>query len=88
MSERFVRVFQPAGPVEIAQVRMALDGSGIPYFLDNEHYMTATGVPFALGVMQVSVLVPEELAEEATELLRDWFDVEGGPEGADSGPAA
>lgn len=70
---RFVRVFQPAGPVEIAQARLALEGSGIPFYLDNENYMAATGVPFSIGVMQVFVMVPEDRAAEAAELLRDWF---------------
>jgi len=39
----------------------------------NENYMSATGVPFALGAMEVAVLVPEDRAAEATELLREWF---------------
>jgi len=72
-ASRFVRVYQPAGPVEIAQVRMALEGAEIPYYINNENYMSATGVPFALGAMEVAVLVPEDRAAEATELLREWF---------------
>ena len=83
MTSRFVRVFQPAGPVEVAQARLALEGSGIPFYINNENYMTVTGVPFALGVMQVFVLVPEDRAEEAAELLRDWFG-EADPAGPDS----
>lgn len=70
---RFVQVYRPAGPVEIAQVKVALDGAEIPYYINNENYMSATGVPFALGAMEVYVLVPEDRAAEATELLREWF---------------
>ena len=70
----FVPVYQPAGPVEIAQTRLALEGAGIPYYLNNENYMSATGLPFALGAIEVLVFVPEDRAEEAAELLKDWFE--------------
>lgn len=68
-----MRVFQPATVLQIAEAKMALEGSGIPYFIHNENYMAATGVPFSLGAMQAFVLVPEDRAEEAVELLNDWF---------------
>lgn len=69
----FVRVFQPSGVVEIAQAKMAMVGSGIPYYMENEHFLTAQGMPFSLGAMEVFVLVPEDRAVEARELLQDWF---------------
>lgn len=73
VSPRFVRVFEPATVLEIVQVKLALEGSGIPYYIHNENYMAATGVPFSLGAMQAFVLVPEDRAKEASELLADWF---------------
>jgi hypothetical protein len=69
----FVRVWQPADVTQAAEARIALEGTGIPFFIQNEQYMHATGLPFSLGVAQIWVLVPEEHAGEASEILDDWF---------------
>jgi hypothetical protein len=70
---RFIEVYWPSGPIEIAQAKLALEGAGIPFYINNENYMAATGMPYALGVMRVAVMVPEGRVAEAVELLRDWF---------------
>lgn len=77
MSEsRFVRVYQPADQLEVAQVRMALEGARIPFFVQNEHFTAAYGLPYSMGAIQVFVMVPEDRADEAREALRDWFEGE------------
>ena len=69
----FVRVFQPADVTQAAQARIALEGTGIPYFIHNGEYAHATGLPFSIGAQQIFVLVPDEHADEAREILGDWF---------------
>lgn len=73
MGERFVRVFEPADVVEVSQVRIALEGSDIPYQIENEHYLQTGGGIYSLGATQVFVVVPESRAAEAGELLHEWF---------------
>lgn len=80
---RLVRIYQPADQLEVAQVRMALEGSGIPFFIHNEHFTAAYGLPYSMGAIQVFVMVPEDRAEKAKEVLRDWFQGEG-PESSDA----
>lgn len=68
-----VRVFEPADAVELAQVEMALEGSDIPYRIENEHYFQTGGGIYSLGDTRVGVVVPEDRAREAKALLKEWF---------------
>ena len=72
-SDAFVRVFQPADVTQAAEARLALQGSGIPFFIQNAHYAQWTGLPFSIGAAQICVLVPEEHADEARDILAEWF---------------
>lgn len=73
MVESFVRVFEPADLVELSQVRLALDGTDIPFEIENESYFQTAGGRHSRADTQVFVRVQESRAAEAEELLRDWF---------------
>ena len=75
----FVRVFQPADVTQAAEARLALQGSRIPFFIQNENYLHTTGLPFSIGAAQIFVLVPEEHVDDAREVLADWFERESPP---------
>lgn len=81
----FVRVFRPSGAQQVTEARIALEGSGIPFFIENEQFLGMTGLPFALGHAETWVSVAEEDAEEAIALLEDWFVVDEPPPAPDPG---
>ncbi|HEX6588733.1 MAG TPA: DUF2007 domain-containing protein [Longimicrobiales bacterium] len=72
-----VRVFDPADVQQLTEAKLALEGAGIPCFVHNEQYLNAMGLPFSLGVAQVTVLVADVDAEDAAAALDDWFGVPG-----------
>lgn len=76
----FVRVFQPADVTQAAQVKLALGAVGIPFVIENENYMNAVGLPYSIGAQRIYVLVPRDFAEDAREVLDDWFE---GPDPAE-----
>jgi hypothetical protein len=69
----FVSVFEPADATQIMQAKIALAGANIPFIVQNGEYMNVMGFPNAIGITRVGVLVPEDCAEDAREVLDDWF---------------
>lgn len=76
MTTEPVRVFRPVTHTEVAQVRAAMAGLGIPFFIENENFFSTGGGMLAAGDSHVWVVVPAEHAELATDALRSWFDQE------------
>ena len=59
----FVRVFRPADAQQVTEARIALEGSGIPFFIQGEQFLGMTGLPFSFGRAETWVAVAEEDAD-------------------------
>jgi putative signal transducing protein len=56
--------------------RIALEGSGVPVFLESEGYAQLTTIPAAVGGIRIQV--PASRAEEARAILKSLAEDQGG----------
>jgi hypothetical protein len=68
---RFLRVYTTPSIGEIAVIKSLLDGQKIPYYIKGENFGTLYGP--ADGLTSVDVMVREDFAEDARELLKDFI---------------
>lgn len=66
-----VCIFRTAYMSEISLIKSILEASDIPFQVDNEHFASLRGA--ADGAINFGVMVANERAEEAKELLREFI---------------
>ncbi|MEA3335661.1 MAG: DUF2007 domain-containing protein [Chloroflexota bacterium] len=72
-----VEVYAASNDLEAQVIKSFLESNGIPVLLRGESLGTTLGV--AMGrLARVSVMVPEPLADKATQLLEQHLDEENG----------
>jgi ligand-binding sensor protein len=64
-----IELLRPKNEIELAMVRGILDGDGIPYIVRNDHFGSLLGGPIRYDYNEKAVMVEEEHAERARELL-------------------
>jgi len=68
---KFIKIFTTPNLGEIAIIKSLLDGEKIPYNIKGENFGTLYGP--ADGLSSVDVMVREDYAEDAKELLKDFI---------------
>jgi len=63
----FVEVYRPADHTELAVVRIALEGAGIPHYVKNE--FASLGARAATGADEMSIMVPPARGDEARRVI-------------------
>lgn len=69
---KFLNIFTTPKAQDICIIRSILDSQKIPYFIKGENFGTLYGP--ADGLTSVDVMVREDYAEDAKELLKDIID--------------
>ncbi len=69
-TREMVEVLTSSNPGELAVVKSLLDGESIPYLAQGEEFSITRGG----GALPVRVLVPEECAHRAKEIIQELID--------------
>jgi hypothetical protein len=72
---KLVRIFSTPKQGEIALIKSLLDGENIPYYIKGENFGIIYGP--ADGLSTMDLMVREDRAEDATELLKDFIKPKG-----------
>lgn len=67
---KFVSVWQPHDTVQAGLIRSTLEAANIPCYVNNENLASVHG-GLSIGIGRMAVMVPENQAEKARELIRD-----------------
>jgi hypothetical protein len=68
---KFMNVYKTPSSAKIAIIKSLLDSENIPYFIKGEHFGTLYGP--ADGMSAMEVMVREDYAQGAIELLKDFI---------------
>jgi hypothetical protein len=68
---RLVVAWYPSDIMELAVIRVALNGAKVEHLVENENYYSAGGSRLAIGDSQLRVLVREAEFERAREIIRE-----------------
>lgn len=68
---KFIKIFTTPNMGEMAVIKSILDNEKMPYFIKGEHFGALYG--YADGLGAVEVMVREDYAEDAKELLKDFI---------------
>ena len=68
--EDFVGIWQPLDGSELALIHCALSGTGINYYVNNEHAVQAGGPGIGVGASRMTLRVERGRADEALALVK------------------
>lgn len=67
-----IKLYSPRNEVELALLRSVLEGEGIPFFIHNDNFGTLKAGPRIESFTAKTIMVPEEQAARAMELIDDY----------------
>jgi len=69
LNYKFIKISTAPKMGDIAIIKSILDGEKIPYYIKGENFGTIYGI--AHGLSSVDIMIREDYAEDAKELLKD-----------------
>jgi hypothetical protein len=69
-----IKLYSPRDAVELALVESILEGENIPFFIHNDHFGSLEVGPQIDIFNKKTIMVNEEYAERARELLHDFLE--------------
>ena len=68
-----IKLYTPENELELSFIKSIFDGEDIPYFVLNDHFGSLQIGPHIPQVNMKTIMVPEDVAEQAKELLLDFI---------------